>query len=614
MDLTYQIILIGALMGVFAIVAGRVSSRLGAPVLLVFLALGMMSGEDGLGIRFDNVGASYFICSVSLAIILFDGGLRTQRSTIAIAGWPALVLATVGVALTAGLVGVAAWAVFGTPPAGALLIGAIVASTDAAAVFFLLRLQKLDIARRVAATLEVESGLNDPMAIFLTLIAVELVQGGDLTTAEALLRFAVQIGGGAILGWLGGRAIVFLVNRLEIAAGLYPILVVGSAMAVFAGSQLVHASGFLAVYVAGCVLGNERHRGSQLILRFNDGLAWLAQIAMLVTLGLLVTPTKLLPVLLPALAIAAVLMLIARPLAVFLCLWPFKFSMRERAFAAWVGLRGAVPIYLALPAILENLPGGEALFGVAFVVVLTSLLLQGWTVAPAARFLNLALPPSKAQADRRDVDVPLGADRDIVGYTVLPGSSVMDTPFNRLSLPEGARILSILRAGAVVELDTLERLAPRDYVLVVADPEQIHTLDRLFAPRRKDSGSDLAAIGEFMVDGRQPIDDLGRLYGIEIRPQDIGKTIAAVMADAFSGKPVAGDRLPYGPVELVVRTLDDDDSITGVGLELEPEADRPTIARLLGPRLTATISNGWRRLVGGARYLFSRLAGRRRRA
>jgi cell volume regulation protein A len=334
---------------------------------------------------------------------------------------------------------------------------------------------------------------------------------------------------------------------------------------------------------------------------------------MLVTLGLLVTPTKLLPVLLPALAITAVLMLVARPVAVFLCLWPFKFSMRERAFAAWVGLRGAVPIYLALPAILENLPGGEALFGVAFVVVLASLLLQGWTVAPAARFLNLALPPSKAQADRRDVDVPLGAHRDIVGYTVLPGSSVLDIPFSTLAMPEGARILSILRAGSVVELQGLDRLAPRDYVLVVADPEQIHALDRMFAPRRKDGG-DLAAIGEFMVDARQPIDDLGRLYGIDIRPQDVGHSIATVMADAFSGKPVAGDRLPYGPVELVVRTLDDDDAIIGVGLELEPEADRPTLARLFGPRLWAALGNGGRRLRAGLGFLFRRLARRGRGA
>lgn len=597
MNLTYQIILIGALMGVFAIVAGRVSSRLGAPVLLVFLGLGMLAGEDGLGIRYNDVTGAFFVCSVALAVILFDGGLRTQRSTIAVAGWPSLVLATVGVAITAGIVAVGAWAMFGTPPAGALLIGATVASTDAAAVFFLLRLQKLDIARRVASTLEVESGLNDPMAIFLTLLAIQLVSADDLTVASGIATFVLQIGGGALIGWGGGRALVFLVNRLETAAGLYPILVVASALTVFAGAQLLGTSGFLAVYVAGFILGNERHRASQLILRFNDGIAWLAQIAMLLTLGLLVTPTKLLPVLLPALGVAAVLMVVARPISVFLCLWPFRFSMRERAFAAWVGLRGAVPIYLALPAIIENMPGGEALFGVAFVVVLTSLVLQGWTVAPAARFLNLALPPSKAQADRRDVDVPFGAHRDIVGYTVLPGSAVVNLAFDRLPLPEGARVLSVLRAGSVVEPAALDHLAPRDYVLVIADPEQIHALDRIFASRRR-AGESVAAAGEFAVDARQSIDEFGRLYGIEIRPRDAGKSIGAVITAAFSGKPVAGDRMAYGPVELVVRDLDDAGAVIMVGLALEPEAERPTLSRLLGPRLHAALGRAGRRLAG----------------
>ncbi|PWR21758.1 potassium/proton antiporter [Zavarzinia compransoris] len=591
MSLTYQIILIGALMGVFAIVAGRVSSRLGAPVLLVFLGLGMLAGEDGLGIRYNDVSGAYFVCSVSLAVILFDGGLRTQRSTIAVAGLPSLVLATVGVAITAGIVAVAAWAMFGTPPAGALLIGAIVASTDAAAVFFLLRLQKLDIARRVASTLEVESGLNDPMAIFLALLAIEMVAGSGVSLGSGALSFVFEIGGGALIGWAGGRAMVFLVNRLEVAAGLYPVMVVMSALTVFAGTQLIGASGFLAVYVAGFVLGNERHRASQFILRFHDGIAWLAQIAMLLTLGLLVTPTKLLPVLLPALGVACVLMVVARPLAVFLCLWPFRFSMRERAFAAWVGLRGAVPIYLALPAIIENMPGAEALFGVAFVVVLTSLALQGWTVAPAARFLNLALPPSKAHADRRDVDVPLGAQRDIVGYRVLPGSSVLDLPFARLVLPEGATVLTVLRAGTVVTAEALDRLAPKDYVLVIADPEQILTLDRIFASRRRHEGA-VAAAGEFPVEADQAIDDFCRLYGIDLKPQDRGRTIAGVLAAAFGGQPVPGDRLAYGPVELVVRGLDDAGAVDSVGLALEPDADRPTIARLIGPRTAALVRRG----------------------
>ncbi|MDD3446573.1 MAG: TrkA C-terminal domain-containing protein [Zavarzinia sp.] len=224
-------------------------------------------------------------------------------------------------------------------------------------------------------------------------------------------------------------------------------------------------------------------------------------------------------------------------------------------------------------------------------------MLQGWTVAPAARFLNLALPPSKGHADRRDVDVPFGAQRDIVGYTVLPGSAVLAQPFAKVPLPEGARVLSVLRAGTVVEPGDLDRLAPRDYVLVIADPEQILTLDRIFATARKDGGANAAA-GDFAVDPHQSIDDFGRLYGIDIRPRDAGKTIAAALEAAFGGKPVAGDRLPYGPVELVVRSVSDDGEIEGVGLALEPEAERPTLARLIGPRPLARMRRAIRRLAG----------------
>ncbi len=611
MDQTFQIILIGALLVLFAIVAGRVSSRLGAPVLLVFLGLGMLAGEDGLGLRYDDASGAFFVCSVALAVILFDGGLRTQLSTIRLAGAPALTLATLGVVVTAGVVALAAWAVFDNTPVRAFLIGAIVASTDAAAVFFLLRLQKLEIARRVTATLEVESGLNDPMAIFLTLSAVALLKLGgahaDLDVLVALRDLTIQMGGGALIGLAGGRALVWLVNRLEIEAGLYPVLVVVACLALFAGAQLIHASGFLAVYLAGLTLGNNRHRGSQLILRFHDGLAWLAQIAMLVILGLLVNPERLIPVLLPATVIALVLVFVARPVAVFLCLWPFRFTAREKAFAAWVGLRGAVPIYLALPALLEKLPEAHAVFGIAFVVVLVSLALQGWTVAPVARFLNLALPPRPEAAVRRDVDVPVGADRDIVGYTVMPGSIAVTRNMAELTLPPGARILAILRQGVVVEGGSTTPLQPRDYVLIVVDPEGIHALDRIFAPRpRRGRDAGLAAIGEFMVDGRQKIGDLGRLYGLEVKPEHAQMTIAQVIGAEFSGHPVVGDRITYGPVELVVRTQDDDGAIVGVGLELEPEADRPTLARLIGAR--------GMRLIEPVRSRLVRLARRRRKA
>ena len=399
MEASSELILLGGLLLLLSVFAGLLSAKLGAPLLLAFLGLGMLAGEDGPGhIRFDDFRLAYLVGSAALAIILFDGGIATRWADVKKLVAPSAVLATVGVAMTAGIVGATAHYGFAIPWLDALLLGAVVAPTDAAAVASVLHMQKLHVRPRVAAVLEVESGLNDPMAVFITLALIALIRRPAGTHwLEAGELFGSQMIGGAVIGLIGGKALLFLFRKLDLNAGLYPILGLAGAMTVFGGAQLVEASGFLATYLAALILGNGRYDGKEMVDRFFGSFAWLSQIVLFLMLGLLVTPRHLEPLLGSAGAIAAMLILVARPVAVAFCLIPFRFQWREIAFISWVGLRGAVPIFLAIIPVLTGARGGNLLFGTAFIVVMVSLLIQGWTVAPLARWLKLEVRPVDAE-------------------------------------------------------------------------------------------------------------------------------------------------------------------------------------------------------------------------
>jgi len=401
MEASSELILLGGLLLLLSVFAGAVSARLGAPLLLAFLGLGMLAGEDGPGhIRFDDFRTSYLIGSAALAVILFDGGLATKWGDVRKLIWPSALLATVGVMATAGIVGATAHYGFAIPWLDALLLGAVVAPTDAAAVVSVLHMQKLNLRSRIAAVLEVESGLNDPMAVFTTLALVELIRHRAAASwLHAGELFGIQMLGGIAFGLIGGWFLLFLFRKLNLNAGLYPILGLAGAMTVFGGAQVVEASGFLATYLAAFILGNGQYAGKEMVTRFFGSFAWLSQIVLFLMLGLLVTPHVLAPLLAPAFGVAAVLILVARPVAVALCLIPFRFSWREIVFISWVGLRGAVPIFLAIIPVLAGARGGELLFGTAFIVVMVSLLIQGWTVAPLARWLKLEVPPDPSQPE-----------------------------------------------------------------------------------------------------------------------------------------------------------------------------------------------------------------------
>jgi potassium/hydrogen antiporter len=580
-DIANQLILLGAFLLLLSIFVGLVSSRIGAPLLLAFLGLGMFFGEDGPGgIDFDNYFAAYGIGSLALAIILFDGGLRTDFASFRLAAWPALLLATVGVALTAALVGVAAHWMFGLGWIESFLIGSIVGSTDAAATFFLLHLHGVDIKRRVRSVLEVESGLNDPMAIFLTIACVQLLLARIEGASWFLLAdFAQQIAGGALIGVAGGLALVWLINRLELAAGLYPIFALAFALFIYGAAQVTGMSGYLAVFVVGMIAGNRRHRAMQLVNRFHDGLAWLAQMVMFVMLGLLVTPSNLISRLIPAMLIGGFLVLIARPVAVVLCLLPFRFSWQEHAFVSWVGLRGAVAIFLGTIPVVVGIENALVYFDIAFGVVLVSLIVQGWTLAPMARLLDLELPPSPEPPRRVDVDLPAAGGRDLKIYTVGEGSRVSTRGVRRLLQMENTSVLGVVREGRLLRPRDLERLESGDSVMVIAPPEHIPVLDQLFG-REAAPPRDTGVFGEFTFKGEVPLQEVAAFYDLKVPDEERELRLADFVRRRLGRKPVVGDRLPVEGVELVVQDMAGDD-ITRIGIELEPEQrPRLSLARL----------------------------------
>jgi len=389
METAHELILLGGALGLISIFAGVIGSRFNAPLLLVFLLLGMLAGEDGPGrIQFADFRAAYLIGSIALAIILFEGGLKTERRMIEIALWPSLVLATIGVAITA-LIGVAAVWLFKIPFTEALLIGAVLAPTDAAAVNTLLRGPGAAVPDRVKATLEVESGLNDPTSVFLTILLVESLMSPPVFTAwNGILLFVEEMLGGGVLGLLAGYALLFLVRKLRLPVSMHPVLALASVLVLFGGAQLIGASGFLAVYLMGLIVGVSQFESQRGVVFASETFAWLAQISLFLMLGLLVTPHELFPLATPVLLITAVLIFLARPFATFACLMPFRFTAREMTFASWVGLRGAVPIYLAIVPVLAGFQRGTLLFAATFGVVIVSLILQGWTISPVARLVG----------------------------------------------------------------------------------------------------------------------------------------------------------------------------------------------------------------------------------
>ena len=569
LDSMYLAILIGAGLVMSAVFTTWIAFRFGAPLLLIFLGVGLLAGEDGLGLEFDNSGVAYFLGSLALAVILFDSGFGTRLAVFRQAALPAMALATIGVLLTAGLAAVAAWLVFGFPWPHAFLLGAIVSSTDAAAVFFLLRVGGIHLRDRVRSVLEIESGCNDPMAIFLTLTLLELMTA-TAPDPSASLAFAVafvrEIGLGFILGLAGGFLIVRLVNRLDLESGLYPVVVLAAALALFGVAGTLHSSGYLAVYVAGLYAGNRKLREALTLRRFQDGMTWLAQIGMFVVFGLFATPSEFPRIALQGLAVAIFLIFVARPVAIWLSLAPFRFQREETAFVAWVGLRGAVSLLLALLPLIADLPRGQEIFNATFIVVLASLFVQGWTIRPMARQLGLIIPPTIGPVEKFELELPGTATHELVSYHVVP-----DSPVARGErIPRWARPSLVVRDGQSMRPQYAGRIEAGDYVYLFASPRNIRLLDRLFASPTRLEDDDKEFFGEFVIDTDHTVGELAQAYGVEIAA-DPATPIGVYMLERLGGRAEVGDRVAIDFLELIVRDTDENGAVTGAGMALAPE-------------------------------------------
>lgn len=477
-----HLLLGAAVLLLVSILASKASGRLGVPALALFLVVGMLAGSDGPGgIYFDNARSAQWLGVIALVFILYAGGLSTDWQRIRPVLAHGLVLATVGVLMTAALMGLFAVVVLGFTPLQGLLLGSIVSSTDAAAVFTVLRSRSVRLREPLEPLLELESGSNDPMAVFLTAALTGLLTRPDASLLQLAPAFLQQMLLGALLGFGMGRAMGWIVNNVRLQAeGLYPVLTVALTLLTYAGTALLGGNGFLAVYLAGVIMGRGDFIHKRSLLRFHDGLAWLMQIAMFLVLGLLVFPSRLPAVAGVSLLAALFLMFIARPLAIAVTMLPFRLPLRDQALVAWVGLRGAAPIILATFPRLAGLPQADLIFNIVFFVVLTSILIQGMTITPAARWLRVTA--AQTTPPRAPLEL-IGEDQlkgELIELVVPRGSAAVGQQVVDLGLPKGALIVLIGRGNEHIVPDGNTVLAPGDHLLILAGQAVLEGARRVF--------------------------------------------------------------------------------------------------------------------------------------
>jgi cell volume regulation protein A len=483
-----SIILIATALILLSIAVAKLSDNLGVPTLLLFLVIGTLAGSEGPGgIFFDDAGMAQSIGVIALIFILFAGGLDTNWSDVRPVFWPAARLATIGVLLTAVALGAFVAYVLDASMMTGMLLGAVVSSTDAAAVFSVLRSKNVSLRGRLKPLLELESGSNDPMAVFLTIGLLELATTDEASIASVALLFVVQMGLGGILGLLLGKAMVFLLNHLKIFyEGLYPVFTLAFAGLTYASVASIGGSGFLAVYVLGLVAADSEFIQKRSLMRFFDGFAWLSQITMFVTLGLLVYPSHIVPVIGTGLLVSGFLMFVARPLGVLVSLVVSDFSFREKLFISWVGLRGAVPIILATFPLIAGIPDAEFIFNVVFFVVITSTLFQGWSIPLVARMFGLDVPLGRKKKYPIEFSPVEGVDTELVDLMVPVQSAASGKSIIELGLPEDSLVVLIGRDDSFLVPSGGTILQEDDTILVLAAKNNLPIIREILEERREE--------------------------------------------------------------------------------------------------------------------------------
>ena len=561
---------------VISILTSLISSRANIPLILVFLCIGLLlSDRGGMGLvaGFHQPKLAFFIGSLALALILFDSGYQTNFNSVKKNLKPSVLLASIGVFFTAALLAPATHYIAGFSWIESFLLASIISSTDAAAVFFVLRMGGVSIREKIKSTLEMESGSNDPMAIFLTFSFLALYTLQNSNPYYLILQFFMQMGIGLIGGFGLGWLIKKLINKIEVDTGLYPVLVIGMALTGFAITNMLGGSGFLALYVGGIIVGQAKLKGHYQTIRFQTTLTWLSQIVLFLTLGFFADMYQMPAVFPAAFVLSLVLMLFARPLSIFICLYKFHYSLKEKLFISFVGLRGATSVLLALAPLVANIPSAQAIFSIIFLMVLMSLTVQGLLIIPVAKKCHVILPVVEKPALKSEIDLPGLTDSFLITYKLTQNSPAVQG----IKVPRWAMPVYVQRDDISYKGVNVKTFKSGDQIYVFAsDDVSAKQLDHFYGGGQSELSQNM---GDFVLSPDIALKDLAYFYNIQIPKKREHLTLRETLEQNFSDLDV-GDRFLLGKIELVVRKIENG-LIMEVGLNLEPQKENKPFTRLL---------------------------------